>query len=87
MTEFTTQIWYSDGTSYTWPEQLAGLQPNVGMCFSGGGTRALVANMGQLPALLSFNFMDKRRLHLVRVWWLVGGDSVHPLRARHQLYE
>ena len=54
---FTTQVWYSDGTSYTWPEQQAGVKPNVGICFPGGGTRALCATMGQLRGLLSFDFL------------------------------
>src|SRR5688572_1149137 len=54
---FTTQVWYSNGMSYTWPEQQAGVQPNVGICFPGGGTRALCATMGQLRGLLSFDFL------------------------------
>jgi hypothetical protein len=54
MPTLTTNIWYSNGTTYTWPEQLAGVQPNVGICFPGGGTRALSATMGQLRGLLSF---------------------------------
>lgn len=52
---FTTQVWYSDGETYTWPEQVAGVKANVGICFPGGGTRAMCATMGQLRALLSFN--------------------------------
>ena len=52
MSNFTTQIWFSQGTSYTWPEQQAGVKPNVGVCFPGGGTRALSAAMGQLRALV-----------------------------------
>ena len=54
----TTRVWYSQGTTYTWPEQVAGVQPNVGICFPGGGTRALCATMGQLRGLLSFGFLD-----------------------------
>lgn len=54
---FTTNVWYSDGTTYTWPEQQAGVQPKVGICFPGGGTRALCATMGQLRGLLSFDFL------------------------------
>lgn len=54
---FTTNVWYSDGASYTWPEQQAGVQPKVGICFPGGGTRALCATMGQLRGLLSFDFL------------------------------
>jgi hypothetical protein len=58
MTNLTTQIWYSNGTNYTWPEQVAGVQPNVGICFPGGGTRALSATMGQLRGLLSFGGLN-----------------------------
>ncbi|HEV7766751.1 MAG TPA: hypothetical protein VGQ76_17250 [Thermoanaerobaculia bacterium] len=58
MTTFTTNVWYSNGTTYTWPEQQAGVQPNVGICFPGGGTRALCATMGQLRALISFGFLQ-----------------------------
>lgn len=61
----TTKVWYSNGTSYTWPEQLAPLTgqpplvtPNVGICFPGGGTRAMCATMGQLRGLLSFNALQ-----------------------------
>lgn len=56
----TTKVWYSNGTNYPWPEQHT-LQPpvipNVGICFPGGGTRAMCATMGQLRGLLSFNFL------------------------------
>jgi hypothetical protein len=58
MTNFTTNIWYSNGTNYTWPEQVAGVKPNVGICFPGGGTRALSATMGQLRGLLSFGGLN-----------------------------
>lgn len=58
MATFTTDVWYSQGQSYVWPEQQAGVKPNVGVCFSGGGTRALSAAMGQLRALLSLNLMS-----------------------------
>jgi hypothetical protein len=56
----TTKVWYSNGTHYTWPEQLAPLtvSPNVGICFPGGGTRAMCATMGQLRGLLSFNALQ-----------------------------
>ncbi|MFL6244700.1 MAG: hypothetical protein ACJ74H_01650 [Thermoanaerobaculia bacterium] len=53
----TTKIWFSNGMSYPWPEQAAGVQPNVGICFPGGGTRAMCATMGQLRGLLSFDFL------------------------------
>jgi hypothetical protein len=55
---FTTDVWYSQGQSYVWPEQLAGVKPNVGVCFSGGGTRALSAAMGQLRGLISLDLLD-----------------------------
>jgi hypothetical protein len=55
--EFNTNIWFSSGTTYTWPEQKAGVQPNVGVCFPGGGTRAMSAAMGQLRGLLNIGFM------------------------------
>src|SRR5688572_12909099 len=58
MSNFTTRIWFSDGTTYTWPEQQAGVQPNVGVCFPGGGTRALTAAMGQLRALVNQNIIQ-----------------------------
>jgi hypothetical protein len=55
----TTEVWYSQGQSYTWPEQqLAGVKPNIGIAFSGGGTRALSAAMGQLRGLLSLGVMS-----------------------------
>ncbi|HEY0158196.1 MAG TPA: hypothetical protein VGF28_13010 [Thermoanaerobaculia bacterium] len=54
----TTSVWYSQGQSYVWPEQQAGVKPGVGVCFSGGGTRALSAAMGQLRALISLGLMN-----------------------------
>jgi hypothetical protein len=56
---FTTQVWYSRGMTYTWPEQQApyNVAPNVGIGFSGGGTRALSATMGQLRALISLRLL------------------------------
>src|SRR5688500_12234892 len=54
----TTRVWYLPGPPYTWPEQEeAGVKPNLGICFPGGGTRALCATMGQLRGLLSFDFL------------------------------
>ncbi|HYI08467.1 MAG TPA: hypothetical protein VEK57_05325 [Thermoanaerobaculia bacterium] len=57
---FTTEVWYSQSQAmtYPWPEQQAGVKANVGVCFSGGGTRALSATMGQLRALLSLNLLS-----------------------------
>ncbi len=53
----TTKVWYSTGMTYPWPEQAAGVKPNVGICLSGGGTRAMSAAMGQLRALIDIGFM------------------------------
>lgn len=53
MSDFVTKIWFSSGTTYPWPEQQAGVQPNVGVCFPGGGTRALSAAMGQLRGMIN----------------------------------
>jgi hypothetical protein len=58
MANVTTRIWFSAGTTYTWPEQEAGVSPNVGVCFPGGGTRALSAAMGQLRALIDQNIIQ-----------------------------
>ena len=56
--DFTTRVWYSQGMNYPWPEQFAGVKPNVGIGFSGGGTRAMSAAMGQLRALISLKLMN-----------------------------
>ncbi|HEX9982079.1 MAG TPA: hypothetical protein VGF69_02340 [Thermoanaerobaculia bacterium] len=52
------RVWFSEGMTYTWPEQQAGVKPNIGVCFSGGGTRAMCAAMGQLRALIDIGFMQ-----------------------------
>lgn len=57
-TTVTSRIWLSDGTTYTWPEQQAGVKVNLGVCFSGGGTRALAAAMGQLRGLIDIGLLD-----------------------------
>jgi hypothetical protein len=47
------------------PEQHLGLhadRPSVGLCFSGGGARALSASMGQYRALTKLGLMDKVRV-------------------------
>jgi hypothetical protein len=47
------------------PEQKLGLhadRPSVGLCFSGGGARALSAAMGQYRALTKLGLMDKVRV-------------------------
>lgn len=58
-TSILSRIWPSKGTQYLWPEQQAGVKPNLGICFSGGGTRALSAAMGQMRALLSLGFLQQ----------------------------
>lgn len=55
---FTTRIWLSNGMSYTWPEQQYGYTPTTGVCFAGGGTRALSATMGQLRALVNLGLVN-----------------------------
>jgi hypothetical protein len=44
--------------NYTWPEQQAGVGTNVGLCFPGGGTRAMSAAMGQLRAIIDQNLIQ-----------------------------
>lgn len=49
----------------TFKEQTLGLhadRPSVGLCFSGGGARALSASMGYYRALTSLGLMDKVRV-------------------------
>jgi hypothetical protein len=62
-TSFNTRIWISDAESYEFPEQNANLPPtpNTGVCFSGGGTRALSAALGQLRGLTSLNLIGNIR--------------------------
>lgn len=43
-----TKVWLSDGTKFNFPEKV---QQNTGICFIGGGTRALTGAMGALRAL------------------------------------
>ncbi|MEM7532410.1 MAG: hypothetical protein AAF639_09545 [Chloroflexota bacterium] len=52
--DLNSRIWLSDGMDYHFPEQSLDEvmdKPNTGVCFSGGGTRAMTATMGQLRAL------------------------------------
>jgi hypothetical protein len=44
-------VWVSDGTTFRFAEQTPGFRGTTGVCFSGGGTRALAAAMGQLRGL------------------------------------
>lgn len=43
-----TKVWISDGTKFKFPEQV---KQNTGICFIGGGTRALTGAMGALRGL------------------------------------
>jgi hypothetical protein len=63
----TTRIWISTAQESLFPEQqepyAARLaeQPNIGFCFSGGGTRALSAAMGQLRGLIDIDVLKHAR--------------------------
>ena len=49
-----SRVWVSNGFDYRFPElELDEVisKPSIGVCFSGGGTRAMSATMGQLRAL------------------------------------
>ena len=49
----TARVWVSDGSRYRFPERdpTEPPLPPTGICFSGGGTRSLVATAGQLRGL------------------------------------
>jgi hypothetical protein len=50
--DLTSRVWISSGTDYLFPEcDLTLATANTGVCFSGGGTRAMSAAMGQLRGL------------------------------------
>jgi len=48
---FESKVWVSDGMAFDYAEKSDGVKQNTGVCFSGGGTRALAATMGQLRGL------------------------------------
>ncbi len=52
-TDHEARVWVSDGLRYRYPERDPGQPrlPPAGVCFSGGGTRALAATAGQLRGL------------------------------------
>ncbi|MBX2865605.1 MAG: patatin-like phospholipase family protein [Leptolyngbyaceae cyanobacterium MAG.088] len=59
-----SRVWVSQGLDYTFPEQCLSevtSKPNIGVCFSGGGTRAMTAAMGQLRALDKLGIIPKIR--------------------------
>ncbi|MEM7114440.1 MAG: hypothetical protein AAF614_18540 [Chloroflexota bacterium] len=56
----TTNIWVSKGTQYRFAEEALPEPPRkTAVCFSGGGTRAMSAAMGQLRGLRALNLIDK----------------------------
>ena len=58
----SARIWTSEGTRFSFAERQSDAVPGgglTGVCFSGGGTRALTAAMGQLRALTSLELVDK----------------------------
>ncbi len=63
----TTRIWISSAEQSLYPEQQEpyasklAQQPNFGFCFSGGGTRALSAAVGQLRGLIAIDVLNKAR--------------------------
>ncbi len=62
-----TQVWNSVDTNFNYPELATDSpdpvtdKPNVGICFSGGGTRAASATHGQLRALSNLGLLDNVR--------------------------
>ena len=66
-TGLNARVWVSEGTDYQFPERthdggsLLARTTNTGVCFSGGGTRAQCAGMGQLRALHALGLIDKVR--------------------------
>lgn len=64
MTELTTRMWIKADSSFKYPEQtLTDItsRPNIGVCFSGGGTRAMSAAMGQMRALNQYKLFPAIR--------------------------
>ncbi|MBI9083494.1 MAG: hypothetical protein JEZ11_07845 [Desulfobacterales bacterium] len=53
---FKSRVWVSEGNRYRFEEIESGrVKPDLGICFSGGGTRAMAAAMGQLRAVCAMN--------------------------------
>ena len=57
--DYDAQIYPSDGTTFDFPERKWGYGNRTGVCFSGGGTRALSAAMGQLRALTKLKLIGQ----------------------------
>jgi Patatin-like phospholipase len=51
------KVWLSNGTTFPYAEQTPDFRGTTGVCFSGGGTRALAAAMGQLRGLTQLNLI------------------------------
>jgi hypothetical protein len=59
------EVFVNEPGALRFPEQHLGLhadRPSVGLCFSGGGARALSAAMGQYRALTKLGLIDKVRI-------------------------
>ncbi len=67
MAELRARVWVSEGRNYQFAEltpaggDLCDRTTNSGICFSGGGTRALSAGAGQLRALTELGLMTRAR--------------------------
>jgi hypothetical protein len=65
MSKRRVEVFINSPGELRFPEQQLGLhadRPSVGLCFSGGGARALSAAMGQYRALTKLGLMDKVRV-------------------------
>ena len=56
--DYQTKLWINKGDQLKFPEKEVGVKQNTGVCFSGGGTRALSATMGQLRGLQALNLIN-----------------------------
>ena len=64
METLNTRMWIKQDATFEYPEKtLTDIyqRPNIGVCFSGGGTRAMTAAMGQMRALNKFKLFPAIR--------------------------
>ena len=54
---YNVNVWPSDGYNFLFAEDSLSL-PSTGVCFSGGGTRAMVCAVGQMRGLYDLNLFD-----------------------------
>ena len=57
-----TRVWDGESRNFVYPEQAAGFvrkRGATGVCFSGGGNRAMVAAWGQIRGLVESGWIDK----------------------------